>query len=143
MESIQEIARHLSTCGLKVTPQRVSILQALGKMHTHPTAEELFKEVSQHIPGLSVTTIYNVLDSFVEKGLVRRVKTDSGIMRYDAILEHHHHLYCVSSDRLEDYHDPELDQMLRNYFEQKQIKGFKITDVRLQLTGEFSSNEKK
>lgn len=143
MESLQEIAQQISSSGLKVTPQRIAIMQALEKSRIHPTAEELYKEISPTIPGLSVTTIYNTLDSFVEKGLVCRVKTDSGSMRYDRVSEHHHHLYCASSDRLEDYYDDELDKMLKAYFEKKQIEGFRISDVRLQLTGEFQDQELK
>jgi Fur family peroxide stress response transcriptional regulator len=116
-------------------------MQTLCKLRMHPTAEELFAEVSKIIPGLSATTIYNTLDTFVEKGMIKRVKTDADVMRYDAITEHHHHLYCAVSDRMEDYFDNELDEMLSAYFERKQIKGFRISDIRLQLMGDF--NERK
>jgi len=63
------------------------------------------------------------------------------VMRYDAIMAHHHHLYCAGSDRMEDYFDPELDQMLLEYFQKKQIKGFNLNDIRLQLMGNFDDNK--
>ena len=141
MEITQGIIKRLNEAGLKITPQRVAVMQTLCKLRMHPTAEELFAEVSKTIPGLSPTTIYNTLDTFVEKGLIKRVKTDADVMRYDAITEHHHHLYCAVSDRMEDYFDNELDEMLSAYFERKQIKGFRISDIRLQLMGDF--NERK
>ncbi|NTW24426.1 MAG: hypothetical protein HGA37_06990, partial [Lentimicrobium sp.] len=72
---------------------------------------------------------------------VKRVKTDADVMRYDAITEHHHHLYCAVSDRMEDYFDPELDNLLQNYFNRKQIQGFNVSDIRLQLMGNFDENK--
>jgi Fur family peroxide stress response transcriptional regulator len=141
MEITQGIIKRLNEAGLKITPQRVAVMQTLCKLRMHPTAEELFAEVSKTIPGLSPTTIYNTLDTFVEKGLIKRVKTDADVMRYDAITEHHHHLYCAVSDRMEDYFDNELDEMLSAYFERKQINGFKVSDIRLQLMGDFSERK--
>jgi len=137
MESVQEIVARLNQAGLKITPQRVAVMQSLLKMKNHPTADDLFAEVANTIPGLSPTTIYNTLDVFVKNGLVKRVKTDADVMRYDAITEHHHHLYCADSDRMEDYFDPELDRLLAEYFERKKIKGFSVNDIRLQLMGNF------
>lgn len=141
MEVIQEIILKLNKAGLKITPQRVAVLQMLWEFHTHPTAEEMYAGVSKTIPGLSPTTIYNTLDTFVKKGLIKRVKTDADVMRYDAVTEHHHHLYCVVSDRMEDYFDPELDQMLTEYFNRKKINGFNVSDIRLQLMGDFEDNK--
>jgi len=142
MELIQDIIVKLSGAGLKITPQRVAVMKTLLEQSNHPTADELFHEISKDLPGLSPTTIYNTLDTFVEKGLIRRVKTDADVMRYDAVTEHHHHLYCAVSDRMEDYFDPELDQMLQEYFRKKQIKGFTVSDIRLQLMGDFEQNNK-
>lgn len=141
MDELQEIALKLNNNGLKITPQRIAVLQTLYKFRKHPTADELFAKVSKTIPGLSNTTIYNTLDTFVKKGLVKKVKTEAGVMRYDAVTEHHHHLYCVVSDRMEDYFDPELDRLLTNYFERKRIKGFNVSDIRLQLMGDFEDNK--
>jgi Fur family peroxide stress response transcriptional regulator len=136
MKTIQHIAKEISASGLKVTPQRIAVMQALYKLN-HPRAEEIFNEVTYSIPGLSPTTVYNVLDILVSKGIIKRVKTDLGVMRYDAVSDHHHHLYCADTDRVEDFFDPELDQILQEYFENKKIKGFKLDDIKLQLMGKF------
>lgn len=140
MELVREIVDLLNGAEMKITPQRVAVLKCLMLSRTHPTAEELYTEVSKTIPGLSATTIYNTLDAFVKKGLIKRVKTEADVMRYDAIAEHHHHLYSAGSDRMEDYFDPELDQMLLEYFNRKKINGFVIRDIRLQLMGDFDES---
>lgn len=143
MDTIQQIANKLNAAGLKITPQRIAVLQTLAVSVSHPTAEEIHKQVLQSLPGLSPTTVYNVLDALVGKNLVNRVKTDAGVMRYDAVTHNHHHLYDENSDHMEDYHDPELDKLLTDYFERKKIKGFRLKDVKLQLTGEFQKESIK
>lgn len=137
MENIQQSATRLNAAGLKVTPQRIAVLQALTASGTHPTAEEIYRIVSRSIPGLSPTTVYNVLEALVRHKLIMRVKTGSGVMRYDADINSHHHLYDDHSDRMEDYHDPELDKILEDYFSRKSINGFRMKDLRLQIMGEF------
>ena len=63
-------------------------------------------------------------------------------MRYDAVMESHHHLYYSDSDRIEDFVDTELNEMIEKYFENKKIPGFKIEDVRLQIIGKSSKDNK-
>lgn len=142
MNKREEILNKLSTAGLKITPQRIAVLQTLAKLKIHPTADELYNEVVKQIPGLSATTIYNTLETFVSKGLIRRVKTDAGRMRYDHIMDQHHHLYSAVSDQMEDYFDPELDTLLQDYFDKKEIKGFKVNEIRLQISGDFEKQNK-
>lgn len=125
--------------GLKATPQRIAVYNALLDRRDHPTVEMLYQELREQFPGLSPATLYNALDSLCRAGLVQRVKTEQGTQRYDAIQEPHHHLYCAASDRMEDYYDPELDQLIHEYFNRKKIEGFRITDIKLQLTGYFES----
>ncbi len=73
----------------------------------------------------------------VENELIKKVKTDKDIMRYDAIMEKHHHLYCSETDRIEDYIDDELNKMIDEYFMEKNITGFQIKDIKLQIIGKF------
>jgi len=63
-------------------------------------------------------------------------------MRYDAEVESHHHLYCSESDRIEDFVDTELNEMIEKYFEKKKIPDFKIEDVKLQIIGKFLKDNK-
>jgi Fur family peroxide stress response transcriptional regulator len=46
-------------------------------------------------------------------------------------------LYCSDSDRIEDFVDDELNEMIEKYFEKKKIPDFKIEDVKLQIIGRF------
>jgi Fur family peroxide stress response transcriptional regulator len=128
--------------GLKITPQRVAIYDAIVKLKNHPTAENIIEYIKTNHPNISVGTVYKVLDSLVENDLLKKVKTERDIMRYDAVLSNHHHLYCAETDRIEDYEDEQLNKLISRYFEKKKIKNFKVQDIKLQITGKFTTNLK-
>lgn len=127
----------LKNSGLKVTPQRVAIYEAIIALKNHPTAEHIIQYIKTNHPNISVGTVYKVLESLVENGLLKKVKTEKDVMRYDSILSNHHHLYCVETDRIEDYEDDNLNELINAYFKKNSIKNFKVQDIKLQITGTF------
>ena len=129
----------LKHSGLKITPQRIAIYETVVRLGKHPTAEKIIGQVKKHNPNISVGTIYKVLDILTCNKLLIKVKNEKGILRYDAVLTHHHHLYCTENDRIEDYEDKQLDDLINGYFKKKKIKNFKIQDIKLQITGKFSN----
>jgi Fur family transcriptional regulator, peroxide stress response regulator len=135
-----EIRSKLIDRGLRVTPQRVAIYDAILKLNNHPTADEIIAFIKNDQPNIATGTVYNVLDSLVEVGLVLKVKTERDVMRYDAIMENHHHLYCADSDKIEDYYNDELTGILADYFEKHKIPDFEITDIKLQIKGKFKTS---
>jgi Fur family transcriptional regulator, peroxide stress response regulator len=140
MEAYEKIKSKLKEKGFKVTPQRVTVLEALSNLN-HPTADQLIDYIRKNHPGIATGTVYHILESFVEKGIIMKVKTDKDIMRYDVITKSHHHIYCSDSDRIEDYNNEELNEILDKYFEEKGIPGFKIEDIKLQIIGKFINNK--
>jgi Fur family peroxide stress response transcriptional regulator len=133
-----EIREKLIEKGLKVTPQRIAILEAIVKLKNHPRADNIIDYIRKAHPNIATATVYKVLDALVENGLINKVKTEKDIMRYDAYLEKHHHLYSSDSDRIEDYLDHELNEILDRHFEKKGIPGFKVEDIKLQIIGKFT-----
>lgn len=133
----ENIIALLKKKGLKVTPQRLAVYEAVVSLKTHPTAEQIIEYIKVNHPEISVGTVYKILDTLVDNELLKKVKSEKDVMRYDAIFEKHHHLYCVHTDRIEDYEDPELDALISQYFKNKNITGFNIQDITLQITGEF------
>lgn len=129
----------LQSMGLKITPQRIAVLEAMNSLTDHPTAESIIDYIRRNHPNIAVGTVYKTLETFVEKGIIKKVKTERDVMRYESILEKHHHLYCIESDRIDDYYDPELNDLLEDYFNKKDIPNFKIDDIKLQITGKFTN----
>jgi len=132
---VTDIRNKLTEKGLKVTPQRIAILEAIVNLNNHPTAENIIDYIRKNHPNIATATVYKVLEALVSHELIRKVKTERDVMRYDAIMESHHHLYYSDSDRIEDFVDTELNEMLEKYFEKKKIPGFKIEDIKLQIIG--------
>ena len=135
--SPENIRNKLSEKGLKVTPQRMSILEAVYDLHNHPTADQIIEYIHQSHPNIATGTVYKVLDTLVENQLIKKVKTERDVMRYDGITEPHHHLYCAECDLIEDYVDKELDDLLTAYFQAKKLAGFEIEEIVLQIRGRF------
>ena len=133
----KEIIDNLKQKNLRVTPQRVAIYEAICTLNNHPTAENLISFIQIKHPNISIGTVYKVLDSLVENNLIEKVKTENGIMRYDPFLSKHHHLYCTETEKIEDYEDNELDELINDYFKKKKIRNFQIKDIKLQITGNF------
>jgi Fur family transcriptional regulator, peroxide stress response regulator len=142
MTDIHEIRNKLIEKGLKVTPQRLAILEAIIILNNHPTAENIIEYIRKNHPNIATATVYKVLDALVANELIRKVETDRDVMRYDGLMGNHHHLYCSESDRIEDYVDTELTELIEKYFEKKEIPDFKIEDVKLQIIGKFLKGNK-
>jgi Fur family transcriptional regulator, peroxide stress response regulator len=136
-DGINQIKERLLEKGLKVTPQRIAILEAIYSLNNHPSAEMIMKYIRDRYPGIASGTIYKVLDVLIEHRLIARVKTDKDIMRYDGILENHHHLYSSESEEIKDYVNNELDQLLKDYFKKNAIEEFEIEGIKLQINGRF------
>jgi len=132
---IENIRNKFSEKGLKITPQRVVILEAIYKLNNHPTADNIIEYIRESHPNIATGTVYKVLETLVENGLIKKVTTDKDIMRYDGIVEKHHHIYYLDSDKIEDYFDDKLNELLATYFNEKNIPNFKIEDIRLQIIG--------
>jgi Fur family peroxide stress response transcriptional regulator len=132
---IEDIRNKFSEKGLKITPQRVVILEAIYKLNNHPTADNIIEFIRESHPNIATGTVYKVLETLVENGLIKKVTTDKDIMRYDGIVEKHHHIYCSDSNMIEDYFDDELNELLSTYFNEKNIPNFKIEEIRLQIIG--------
>lgn len=136
--SIHEIRNRLADKGLKVTPQRMNILQAIYTLDNHPTADNIIEFIRESHPNIATGTVYKVLDTLVANGLIKRVKTDKDIKRYDGRIENHHHLYCTDCDVIKDYIDEELNIILKDYLKKKKFEGFTIEDFVLQIRGKFN-----
>lgn len=138
----EKIITALRDCGLKVTPQRIAVFDAVINLSNHPTAENVTDYIKSNHPNISTGTVYKTLETLVKCGIINKVKTDADIMRYDAVVERHHHLYCADSERIEDFTDKTLDEIIDNYLKNKEIANFKIEDIKLQIVGKFIDKNK-
>lgn len=130
------IKEKIHESGLKATPQRIAIYGAMQKLG-HASADMVIEELDNVFPSLTIATIYNVLDSFVEKGLLVRRYSSNNKMYFDVNTYDHIHFYDLESNRHTDYSDPELIRLVNEYLGNKDLPGFKVSSVDIQLIGQM------
>ncbi len=86
---------HLRNRGLRLTPQRLLILELLEHAHGHIAPEDIYQQVLQRYPMINRSTVYRTLEVLEDIGLVRHGHVDDGAARYHLAAETHHlHLIC-------------------------------------------------
>ncbi len=86
---------------LKVTPQRVAIVEELYK-HGHMNIDDLYKNLLKKFPSISLATIYKNVNAMVEKIFLNEVKIPETKSVYELAKEDHLHLVCSSCGKIED-----------------------------------------
>ncbi len=126
--------------GLKATPRRLAVLEAIIELNNHPTAEEIIGFIRNKNVNIATATAYKALDILAARKVIIRVETGKNIIRYDAIPEPHHHLYSAESNIIKDYENEEINKILKKYFKKNKIRDFKIDEIKLQIIGKFRNN---
>ena len=127
------IKEKIQQTGLKATPQRIAVYkeQNLG----HACADMVAENLKESFPSLTVATIYNVLDSFVEVGLLVKRFSSNNKMYFDVNTYGHAHFYDPVSNKHLDYDDLELVKAVTDYVNNKGLSNFKLDTVDIQLIG--------
>ncbi len=97
--------------GLKATSQRFIILKTLASLATHPTADQLFDEVSGKLPGISRDTVYRSLNILADCGMLKRLIMPGGATHFDGDTSQHHHLLCEACGKILDFEWPDFDRL--------------------------------
>ncbi len=79
---------------LKLTPQRIAILDYLKGNKTHPSAEDIYRAVSKRFPTMSLATVYNTLSALKRRGKLFKLNIDPSRARYDPNTSPHNRLIC-------------------------------------------------
>ena len=98
----ENLADTLRVRGINPTHQRIAIAHALFSRQEHLSADQVMAIVNERHSETSKATVYNTLNLFVAKALIREVIVDPTRVFYDPNTEPHYHLYDVQSGRLTD-----------------------------------------
>lgn len=116
--------------GFKLTPQRLAILGYLDGNKDHPSAEDIYTEISKIFPTMSFSTVYNTLEALRRRGSVLELTIDPDKKRFDPNTEPHHHLICVRCKKIVDIH---RDYKLPVAYED--IDGFEVIGNHIEFYG--------
>lgn len=102
-EPLQEIADRLRAHGLRATASRVAVLDVLAAHPGHPDAEAVREAVTARLGSISIQAVYDILHTFTDAGLLRRIEPAGHPARYEArVGDNHHHLICRSCGETRD-----------------------------------------
>jgi Fur family iron response transcriptional regulator len=100
--TLANLVRQLEQAGIVPTGQRLHIAEVLFSKRRHLTAREICRLVNRKRRVACRATVYNTLNLFARRGLVREVAVNAGRTFYDPDARPHHHFYNVDTDELID-----------------------------------------
>jgi Fur family peroxide stress response transcriptional regulator len=128
----ESIIKQLRERGLKVTPQRVAIIEVLIEQRdSHPGARLVYEEAKKKKKSVSLSTTYATLNELSQHGIIKTLQFDKMENRYDGNLEEHINLICEKCKKILDYKVPIIVDPRRVV----KKTGFSITDTRLEYYG--------
>ncbi len=121
--------------GLRMTRQRREVYKSLMENRVHPTAQDVFMEVKDKLPQISLATVYNCLEALVQHGIIRQVHFDRESCRYCPNLHEHGHFHDHSTGKIHDItFKPGVK--LEDFLELP--AGTQITNIELTLRGSLA-----
>jgi Fur family ferric uptake transcriptional regulator len=119
--------------GLKVTEQRLLILEIVRCGPSHFTAQEIFESVSARNPAVGFATVYRFLRTLSENNYVTEVRMGGMPARYEwAEKKHHDHLTCTACGKIVEFENSEIEALQDRVAAQH---GFKLSGHILELYG--------
>ncbi|MFC7395224.1 Fur family transcriptional regulator [Scopulibacillus cellulosilyticus] len=117
---------------IRLTPQRLAILEYLANTDSHPTEDEIYKSLSNKFPNITNATIYNNLKCLKKNGIINELKYGEDASRFEWVTEPHYHVVCKSCGRMRDFNYPELKEV-EAYVEK--LSGFQINHHLFEVHG--------
>jgi Fur family peroxide stress response transcriptional regulator len=133
MTAIQTLTTSLQQAGLRITPQRIAICKLLVETDTHPTAAMIYETIHAQYPSLSLTTVYNTLDALTDLGVINVLgNAGDGAVHYDANIEPHINLACISCHKIVDIESPQVNHIHQDI---SSDLGYKLLGARVMFYG--------
>jgi len=133
-ETLQALTEH----GIQPSAQRVAVADYVLYTTDHPSADQVWVEVKRGFPMLSRATVYNTLNLFTEKGLLRELVLAEGKVVFDPKLDPHHHFLDEETGEIVDVPWSALD--VRRVHS---LSGFDVREYQVVMRGKKSTRPPK
>ncbi len=117
---------------MRLTTQRQIILEELGKVTSHPTANEVYDMVRKRLPRIGLGTVYRNLELMADTGVILKLEVGGTQKRFDATTEPHYHIRCSSCGKVDDVHievQQHINQLAKN------VSDYEILGHHIEFTG--------
>jgi Fe2+ or Zn2+ uptake regulation protein len=120
----------LEDAGIQPSAQRLAVAAYVLATDDHPSADQVWEVAKKALPVLSRATVYNTLNLFVEKGLLRELILSEGKVVFDPNVGKHHHFIDEASGRI---HDVPWDAL--EVAGADALPGFRVREYQVVLRG--------
>jgi Fur family iron response transcriptional regulator len=134
----REILQTLTEHGIQPSAQRVAVADYVLYTTDHPSADQVWAEVKRSFPMLSRATVYNTLNLFTEKGLLRELVLAEGKVVFDPKLDPHHHFLDEDTGEISDVPWSALD--VRRVHS---LSGFDVREYQVVMRGKKTRAQKR
>jgi len=93
---------YMSKTQQRMTKQKRVVLEELSKVKNHPTAYDVYEMVKSRLPRISLGTVYRNLEQLSSGGQIRRLEMGQSQRRFDAVVDDHLHIRCISCGKVDD-----------------------------------------
>jgi len=129
---VRDYISFLQSNNLKATFQRISILKSLDK-HGHMNIDEIYDDVKELNPTLSLATIYKNIILMQENNILIEVPIINKKSKYEIRKSKHIHYICLNCGTIEDYNISFEEQISSLNLPKKE--GFEVTDTQINIYG--------
>ncbi len=141
--TVEEFRELLKKNGLKVTPQRVAVHEAMLKLG-HACADMVTAEIlNVKKAKVTVASVYNILTLLSLLGIYHHRLSENNKMYFDVNTFKHFHLYDTMNHTFSDVIDEDLYDQIETKLLARRFKGYKIDGIDVQILAHPSVKGKK
>lgn len=127
-----EIREKIKAAGLKATPQRRAIYEIMREV-CHCPIDEIIARIKEEHPDVTISTVYRIMDSFCETGLLTKFVNAEGKTIFDITPFEHHHIQTANNEFI-DIDDKNLSSLIKKRILEKLPEGEEIDNIQIQIT---------
>jgi Fur family transcriptional regulator, iron response regulator len=133
-----DVVRILEEHGIQPSAHRVAVAEYVLHADDHPSADKVRASVQENFPMISRATVYNTLNLFVEKELLRELHLAPDSVLFDPNVDRHHHFIDEETGRI---YDIPWNQIEVN--NARPLQGFDVHDYQVVMRGRRQTPERR
>lgn len=132
--ALQIFTEYLAAHQLKMTQQRMTILETFLAVTGHVSSEDLYERIKTRDPEIGQATVYRTLKLLADSGLASSLSFGDGVLRYEPVWgrEHHDHLICEGCGKNLEIMDERIERLQEELAERY---GFTLSHHSMNLYG--------
>ncbi len=132
-DNLQNFKETLKEKGLKATPQRIAVHEAMLKLG-HASADMVAEQLAKAgITRITIASVYNILSTLADLGIYSRRLSSNNKMYFDVNTFKHIHLYDRTSNSYKDVLDDELISIIEERFKGRRFRGYTVEGIDIQI----------